>query len=164
MICTRKHAFTLIELLVSLALSGMLIVLLNSQITSSFFTDAKIKDQLEYRLEIESIFDHLSADITSASRQPDGHKSVIIHSAKDKLSIHVKRFGLSTISQQLHGVEVVWKFDPSGITRSIKSEEGEYHRLLSNKEIKSQIQRVSPDIIRLILKTSRFSKSKMFAI
>ena len=160
----RKHAFTLIELLVSLALSGMLIVLLNSQITSSFFTDAKIKDQLEYRLEIESVFDHLAADITSASRKPNGHKSVIIHSAEDGLNIHVKRFGLSTISQQLHGVEVVWKFDPNGITRSIKSAEGEYHRLLSNKAIESQIQRMSPDIVRLILKTSQFNKSKMFVL
>ncbi len=160
----RKHAFTLIELLVSLALSGMLIVLLNSQITSSFFTDAKIKDQLEYRLEIENIFDHLSADITSASRQPNGHKSVIIHSAEDELNIHVKRFGLSTISQQLHGVEVVWQFDQRGITRSIKSAEGDYHRLLSNKEIKSQIQKISPNIIRLILKTDQFRKSKMFAL
>ena len=160
----RQSAFTLIELLVSLALSGLLIVLLNSQITGAIFTDVKIKSQLEYRLEIESIFDHLAADIASASRQPNGHKSVIFHSSEDELRLHVKRFGLSTISQQLHGVEVVWMFDPSGITRSIKSEEGEYHRLLSNKELKSQIQRVSPGIIRLILKTSRFSKSKMFAI
>ena len=160
----RTPAFTLIELLVSLALSGLLIVLLNSQITSAIFTDVKIKDQLEYRLEIESIFDHLAADIASASRQPTGHKSVIFYSTKDELSLHVKRFGLSTISQQLHGVEVVWKFDPNGITRSIKSAEGEYHRLLSNKAIESQIQRMSPDIVRLILKTSQFNKSKMFIL
>ncbi len=160
----RQSAFTLIELLVSLALSGLLIVLLNSQITGAIFTDVKIKSQLEYRLEIESIFDHLSADITSASRQPNGHKSVIIHSAEDELNIHVKRFGLSTISQQLHGVEVVWQFDQRGITRSIKSAEGDYHRLLSNKAIESQIQKISPNIISLILKTDRFRKSKMFVL
>ncbi len=135
MSCHRAPAFTLIELLVSLALSGLLIVLLNSQITHKIFTDIKIKDQLEYRLKIESIFDHLAADIASASRQPNGHKSVIFYSTKDELSLHVKRFGLSTISQQLHGVEVAWKFDQRGVTRSIKSAEGEYHRLLSNKAI-----------------------------
>ena len=160
----RKPAFTLIELLVSLALSGLLIVLLNSQITGAIFTDVKIKNQLEYRLKIESIFDHLAADIASASRQPNGHKSIIFHSSKDEVRLRVKRFGLSTISQQLHGVEVVWQFDQRGITRSIKSAEGEYHRLLSNKEIKSQIQKISPNIIRLILKTDQFRKSKIFAL
>ena len=160
----RQSAFTLIELLVSLALSGLLIVLLNSQITGAIFTDVKIKSQLEYRLEIERIFDHLAADIASASRQPNGHKSVIFHSSEDELRLHVKRFGLSTISQQLHGVEVVWQFDQRGITRSIKSAEGDYHRLLSNKAVESQIQKISPNIISLILKTDRFRKSKMFAL
>ena len=164
MSCHRAPAFTLIELLVSLALSGLLIVLLNSQITGAIFTDIKIKDQLEYRLKIESIFDHLAADIASASRQPNGQKSIIFYSTKDELSLHVKRFGLSTISQQLHGVEVAWKFDQRGVTRSIKSAEGEYHRLLSNKAIQSQIQKISPNIIRLILKTDRFRKSKMIAL
>jgi prepilin-type N-terminal cleavage/methylation domain-containing protein len=162
--CHRKPAFTLIELLVSLALSGLLIVLLNSQISSSIFTDAKIKDQLEYRLEIENILDHVGADVASASRQPNGHKSVIIYSSKGELSLHVKRFGLSTISQQLHGVDVIWKFDSNGITRSIKSAEGEYHRLLSNKKIKPQIKNIAPNIVRLIIQTDQFHKSKMFAL
>ena len=160
--CHRKPAFTLIELLVSLALSGLLIVLLNSQITH--FHQYKIKDQLEYRLEIENILDHVGADVASASRQPNGHKSVIIYSSKGELSLHVKRFGLSTISQQLHGVDVIWKFDSNGITRSIKSAEGEYHRLLSNKKIKPQIKNIAPNIVRLIIQTDQFHKSKMFAL
>ena len=164
MSCYRKSAFTLIELLVSLALSGILIVLLNGQITSSFFTDARIKDQLEYRLEIESIFAHLEADIISASHQPNGNKSVIIHSLKDELRLHVKRFGVSPSTQQLHGMEVVWQFDLRGITRSVKSAEGEDHRLLSNKEIETLIQKIRPNIIKLVLKTNQFHKSKMFAL
>jgi hypothetical protein len=76
----------------------------------------------------------------------------------------VKRFGLSTISQQLHGVDVFWKFDSNGITRSIKSAEGEYHRLLSNKKIKPQIKNIAPNIVRLIIQTDQFHKSKMFAL
>ena len=46
-------AFTLIEVLISVALSGLLIVLLNNQITGSLKTDQNIKSKMEYKIEIE---------------------------------------------------------------------------------------------------------------
>ena len=59
----RLEAFTLIELLVSLVLSGLLIIILNQQIQNAFLFDSRMKSQLEYRLNVESVFDFLSADI-----------------------------------------------------------------------------------------------------
>ena len=83
----RQPAFTLIELLVSLALSGVLIVLLNSQITNALFSDTKIKNQIEYRLEIENVLEQLAADILSASHQPNGLKSIVISPPKTEISL-----------------------------------------------------------------------------
>ena len=69
----RNHitAFTLLELLIALTLSGLLIVMINQQIQNSFFADSRYKNQLEYRLKIETIFDFLSADISQSSYFPD---------------------------------------------------------------------------------------------
>ena len=72
----RKSAFTLIELLVSLALSGILILILNNLISNSFFMDSKIRNQLEYRLQIEHLLLQIEADIHSASNKPNGSKSI----------------------------------------------------------------------------------------
>ena len=74
----RNHitAFTLLELLIALTLSGLLIVMINQQIQNSFFVDSRYKNQLEYRLKIETIFDFLSADISQSSYFPDGKKFV----------------------------------------------------------------------------------------
>ena len=56
MIMRRISAFTLIELLVSLALSGLLLVIINQQLQNSFFLNKKIEDQLEFKLQVETIF------------------------------------------------------------------------------------------------------------
>ena len=160
----RKPAFTLIELLVSLALSGVLIVLLNSQITNSIFTDVKIKKQNEYRLEIESVLEQLNADILSASHQPSGQKSIKFYALENKVRLHLKRFGISPNTQQLHGVEVIWKFDNNGITRSINSAEGNYKRKLSSKQVNAEIERVGEKVIKLVLTNQHFTKSKLFAL
>ena len=79
-------AFTLIEVLISIALTGLLIVLLNNQITGSLKTDQKIKDKMEYKIEIETILAHLEADIQTASNLPSGYKSVVNFYLKDQLA------------------------------------------------------------------------------
>ena len=160
----RKPAFTLIELLVSLALSGLLIVLLNNQITNSIFTDAKIKKQIEYRLDIESILEQISADILSASHQPNGQKSLKLYPVKNELRLHLKRFGISPNTQQLHGVDVIWKFGARGISRSVNSTDGKYTRVLSNKVINAEIINKGTNVLELILKNKNFTKSKLFAL
>ena len=160
----RAPGFTLVELLVSLALSGLLIILLNSQITNAIFTDAKIKNQLEYRLKIESIIDQLAADIASASYKPNGQKSVITYSVEDKFFIDLKRFGVSAFSQELTGMQIIWVFDDNGIWRTIKAIDGEYKRLLSSRKVDVNIEKIGTNILKLVIKDDQFIKSKLILI
>ena len=160
----RHPAFTLIELLVSLALSGVLIVVLNSQITNALFSDAKIKNQIEYRLEIENVLEQVAADILSASHQPNGLKSVKLYSTENELRLHLRRFGVSPNTQQLHGMAVIWEFNADGISRSINSVDGQYRRVISNKKISAKIEKIGINLINLVLINQHFTKSKLFAL
>ena len=160
----RHPAFTLIELLVSLALSGVLIVLLNSQITNALFSDAKIKNQIEYRLEIENVLEQVAADILSASHQPNGLKSIKLYSTENEWQLHLKRFGVSPNTQKLHGIAVIWEFNAEGISRSINSVDGQYRRILSSKKINAKIEKIGINLIDLVLTSPSFTKSKLFAL
>jgi len=161
---SRKSAFTLIEVLVSLAISGVLILILNSLITNSIFTDAKIQDQLEYRLKIESLLAHIDADIHSASYKSDGNKSVKIEFSEDRLRLYLKRFGTSPSSQQIIGFEAIWTFDSAGVSRSVNSSEGTHTRVLSDTVISAKLENLTPTIIKLTLVDKTFTKSKMFKL
>ena len=129
-------AFTLIEVLISIALTGLLIVLLNNQITGSLKTDQKIKDKMEYKIEIETILAHLEADIQTASNLPSGYKSVVNFYLKDQLHISIKKFGISAIDQDLLGAEITWKFGNLGISRNIKSKDGKFEDIYQRKSFK----------------------------
>ena len=161
---SRKSAFTLIELLVSLAISGVLILILNNLINNSIFTDAKIQNQLEYRLKIESLLAHIDADILSASYKLDGNKSIIIQFSDDRLELHLKRFGTSPRTQQIIGFEAIWTFDSAGVSRSVNSPEGTHTRLLSDTFISAKVENLTHNIIKLTLVDKTFTKSKMFKL
>ena len=161
---SRKSAFTLIELLVSLAISGVLILILNNLINNSIFTDAKIQNQLEYRLKIESLLAHIDADILSASYKLDGNKSIRIQFSDDRLELHLKRFGTSPRTQQIIGFEAIWTFDSAGVSRSVNSPEGTHTRLLSDTFISAKVENLTHNIIKLTLVDKTFTKSKMFKL
>lgn len=161
---SRKSAFTLIELLVSLAISGVLILILNNLINNSIFTDAKIQDQLEYRLKIESLLAHIDADILSASYKLDGNKSIRIQFSDDRLELRLKRFGTSPRTQQIIGFEAIWTFDSAGVSRSVNSPEGTHTRLLSDTFISAKVENLTHNIIKLTLVDKTFTKSKMFKL
>jgi type II secretory pathway pseudopilin PulG len=157
-------AFTLIEVLISIALTGLLIVLLNNQITGSLKTDQKIKDKMEYKIEIETILAHLEADIQTASNLPSGYKSVVNFYLKDQLHISIKKFGISAIDQDLLGAEITWKFGNLGISRNIKSKDGKFERYLSKKELQANVIPIGINIFKLIIKCDGFTKSKLFKL
>tara|TARA_B100000768_G_scaffold135643_1_gene126503 strand:- start:2706 stop:3200 length:495 start_codon:yes stop_codon:yes gene_type:complete len=161
---SRKSAFTLIELLVSLAISGVLILILNNLINNSIFTDAKIQNQLEYRLKIESLLAHIDADILSASYKLDGNKSIRIQFSDDRLELRLKRFGTSPRTQQIIGFEAIWTFDSAGVSRSVNSPEGTHTRLLSDTFISAKVENLTHNIIKLTLVDKTFTKSKMFKL
>ena len=158
----RLGAFTLIEMLVALALSGMLIVIINQQIQHSFSFDSKIKTQLEYRLKVEFIFDFLSADIDAASHLPNGLKSLRFNRSGDELYLVVKRFGVSPDTQQISGMNITWKFSEAGISRSVDVEGKSYHRGYSGIKVRARLKEINKDVINLIIETEKFTKSKLF--
>ena len=165
MINSRKlTAFTLIEVLISIALTGLLIVLLNNQITGSLKTDQKIKDKMEYKIEIETILAHLEADIQTASNTPSGYKSVVNFYSQDQLHISIKKFGISAIDQDLLGAEITWKFGNLGVSRNIKSKDGNFERHLSKKELQTNIIPIDINIFKLIIKCDEFTKSKLIKL
>ena len=165
MINSRKlTAFTLIEVLISIALTGLLIVLLNNQITGSLKTDQNIKSKMEYKIEIETILTHLEADIQTASNLPSGYKSVVNFYLKDQLHISIKKFGISAIDQDLLGAEITWKFGNLGISRNIKSKDGKFERYLSKKELQANVIPIGINIFKLIIKCDGFTKSKLFKL
>ena len=157
-------AFTLIELLVSIALSALLIILLNNQIMNSISSDKIIKTKVEYRLEIENILSHLEADILSASHLPNGQKSFKSNNFNDQLNIAIKRIGISSINQELLGAEIIWNFSTSGISRSIRSKDGNFDRPLSNRNVKAHIDKIGVNIIKIIIKSDNFTKSKLIEL
>lgn len=160
----RLQAFTLIELLVSIALSGLLIVLINQQIQNSFFSNSKIKNQLEYRLQIEAIFEFISADINSASHLPNGRKSVKIEHDGDDLTLKIKRLGVSPYNENISGMAVTWILGDVGMLRSILSPEMLSKRLFSNKKVSVSFVKLHNDIFKLMIKTEYFTKSKLFVL
>lgn len=160
----RLEAFTLIEVLISLALSGMLIVILNQQIQNSFQFDSRIKNQMEYRLDIESVFDFISADINSASYLPDGRKSLSVRRIEDEVHLIIKRFGVSPDTKQISGMDIVWKFGESGISKSVNTQSSSFNRLYSRSKINAQFQEIDKKVINLIIVTEQFTKSKLFKL
>jgi len=160
----RLKAFTLIELLVSIALSGLLIVLINQQIQNSFFSNSKIKNQLEYRLQIEALFEFISADINSASHLPNGRKSVKIEQDGNDLTLNIKRLGVSPYNENISGMAVTWILGDVGMLRSIVSSEMLSKRLFSDKKVSVSFNKLNNDIFKLMIKTEYFTKSKLFIL
>ena len=160
----RLEAFTLIELLVSLVLSGLLIIILNQQIQNAFLFDSRMKSQLEYRLNVESVFDFLSADINSASHLPNGLKSLSVRRIEDELHLVIKRFGVSPDTQQISGMNIIWKFGEGGISKSVDTKNSSFDRLYSGIKVKARLQEIDKNIINLIIETRKFTKSKLFIL
>ena len=159
-----SSAFTLIEVLISVALSGLLIILLNNQITGSLTTDHHIKNKIEYRIEIENILAHLEADIQTSSNTPNGYKSVKNIYSDGQLSIYIKKFGISAITKDLLAAEIIWKFGDLGISRSIKSKDGNFERYLSKKAVSTAIDPININIFRFIIECNGFTKSKLIKL
>ena len=162
----RNHitAFTLLELLIALTLSGLLIAMINQQIQNSFFADSRYKNQLEYRLKIETIFDFLSADISQSSYFPDGKKSVKTIQGDGNIKIIVKRFGLSPINKQISGMTVIWTLGSDGISRTIRSDSTSQTRYFSTKKVFSEYRNIDDSTLRVIIENDNFSKSKLFLL
>ena len=162
----RNHitAFTLLELLIALTLSGLLIVMINQQIQNSFFVDSRYKNQLEYRLKIETIFDFLSADISQSSYFPDGKKSVKTIQGVENMKIIIKRFGLSPINKQISGMTVIWTLGSDGISRTIRSDSMSQTRYFSTKKVFSGYKNIDGSTLRVIIENDDFSKSKLFLL
>lgn len=160
----RLSAFTLIELLVSLALSGLLLVIINQQLQNSFFLNKQIEDQLEFKLQVETIFEHLSADIKSATLTANGHKSVKFSQLQDDFVFEIKRFGLAPKTKQITGMTVKWRMGANGIHKSISSSEGVSERQYSKNKLSINIKNFAPHILKLEIKTDKFQKSKLFIL
>jgi len=161
---SRITAFTLLELLIALTLSGLLIVMINQQIQNSFLADSRYKNQLEYRLKIETIFDFLSADISQSSYFPDGKKSVKTIEGDENIKIIIKRFGLSPINKQISGMTVIWTLGSDGISRTIRSDSTSQTRYFSTKKVFSEYRNIDDSTLRVIIENNNFSKSKIFLL
>lgn len=164
MILFRKSAFTLIELLVSLALSGVLILILNNLISNSFFVDSKIRNQLEYRLQIEHLLLQIEADIHSASNKPNGSKSIKLVPTQDGVILYLKRFGISPATEQIIGFDAVWTIDTLGVSRLVRTSRGTFTRIISTTFIAAEVEKFPNSVVRLKLTNDAFSKSKMFKL
>jgi len=119
---------------------------------------------MEYKIEIETILTHLEADIQTASNTPSGYKSVVNFYSKDQLHISIKKFGISAIDQDLLGAEITWKFGNLGVSRNIKSKDGNFERHLSKKELQTNIIPINTNIFKLIIKCDEFTKSKLIKL